>query len=267
MARKLSAQDKLALALTSAGSMRELARRLGITHQKVGRWLREGEAGGVKSIPGDLFTQAAIDTVFADHVETTRQRARVDRVPFNRAAPVYMERKPLATGEMGDRVFATQTQFIRAALRSDVMQGAHDSRKFYSASVRSIVNLRSYFRSRAAEEIRQQKRSDYTVAQLARIIEENFKQDTKAEQNRTIDAAKPFALYTQREGLLIGRKGDRKTVRGIEKKLQEKHEPATGQPGTVLSDMYLFQLTPADYAPPSKRTTSSKRKSTTKRGK
>lgn len=265
MASKLSAQDKLALALTSAGSMRKLAAQIGITHQKLGRWLREGEAGGVKSIPADLFTQAAIDTVFSDHVRTARERAKADRIPFNAAAPVYMERKPLASGDKGDRVFAENTQFIRSATRTKVMQGAHDSKKFYSASVRSVVNLRSYFRKRAAEDIARRGRTDVSVNELAKIIEQGFKQDTREQHNRTIDAAKPFALYTQREGLLIGRKGDTRTIRGIEKKLREKHEPATGQPGTVLADMYLFQLTPADYAPtPTRR---QRRKPTTKRGK
>ena len=39
----LTSQAKLALAITSAGSQRNLAKLLGVTHQKVGRWLREGE--------------------------------------------------------------------------------------------------------------------------------------------------------------------------------------------------------------------------------
>jgi hypothetical protein len=147
-------------------------------------------------------------------------------------------------------VFAEHTQFIRTQVRESVMQGASDSKKFYSASVRSQVSLRSYFRARAAEEIKRRGRRDITPAELARNIEKDFKGDLEHQHGRTIDAARPFPLYTQREGLLLGRKGDRRNVRGIEMKLREKHEPATGQPGTVLADMYLFQLTPENYVPP-----------------
>lgn len=261
MARQLSAQEKLALALTSAGSTRELGRRLGVSHQKVGRWLREGEAGGVKSIPGDLFTQAGIDNVFNEHVRITRERAKADRIPFNAAAPVYMERKPLKSGEPGDRVIAEQTQHIRSALRAQVMQAAHDSKKIYAASVRSVVNLKSYFRRRAAEEIGRRQRRDVSVNQLARYIETSFRQNLRDKNRAITDTSKPFPLYTRKEGLLIGRKGDRRTITSIEKKLAEKHEPSTGEPGTVLADKYLFQMTPADYAAPRKRkTTRSKSK-------
>lgn len=260
MPRALSSQEKLALALTSAGSMRELARRLGTTHQRVGRWLREGESGGVKSIPSDLFTTEAIETVYRSHVDDTRARAKADRLPFNAAAPVYMERKTLATGQPGDRVIAEQTQFIRSALRGEIMQGAHDSRKFVSSSVRSIVNLRSYFRSRAVEEIKRRQRRDVTPAQLAKYIERDFKSDMASLHNRTIDTARPFPLYTQKEGLLIGRKGDRRTARSIETKLREKHEPATGEAGTVFADKYLFQTIPADYVSRKKPRSSKRRR-------
>ena len=69
----LTQQDKLALALTSAGSMRSLAKQLGITHQKVGRWLREGEPGGIKAIPA--AASQAIGKVFTHHVKLAKEVA------------------------------------------------------------------------------------------------------------------------------------------------------------------------------------------------
>ena len=249
------------MALTSAGSMRELARQLGVTHQRVGRWLREGEAGGVKSIPE--AAQDAIDTVFVQHARYVAARAKEFGIPFNKSFPVMMERKPLATGKMGDRVFVENTQFIRRRVRESVFQGAVNSQKFYTGAVRSIVNLRSYFRGRAVEEIRRQKRRDITPAELARMMERSFVAKERREKGRVIDAAQPFPLYTGREGLRIQR-GDPLAVQGIEKQLREKHSPATSQPDTVAADQYLFQLIPSNYveAPQAKRRTRASAKRT-----
>jgi hypothetical protein len=246
VARRLTAQDKLALALTSAGSQRRLAAQLGITHQKLGRWLREGEAGGIKAIPTDIFTRTAIDLVFADHRKAARARARKDQVPYNADVPAFMIRKPLSTGQMGDRVFVEHTEFIKRDVREQVFQGAVDSQRFYAGSVRSVVNLRSYFRGVAAEEIRRRHRTDVSVSELTSHIQRDWIGDEKRERGRIIDPLRPFPLFTMREGLKIG-SGDPTAVRGIERQLREKHEPATGQPGTVAADEYLFQLIPADY--------------------
>lgn len=260
MARKLSAHDKLALALTSAGSMRELARRVGVTHQRIGRWLREGEPGGVKAIPSDFFTQQAIEDVFKLHRSEVRERARRERVPYNPDVPVMMERRPLKTGEPGDRVRVKATEFIPPELRRAVFQGAVDSGKFYAGSVRSVVTLRTYFRGRAADELARGRRHGISQPALADAMLRSWIAREKRVHGRTIEPEQPFPLYTRSEGLRIT-PGDTTAVEGVEKQLRQKHEPATGKPGTVAADEYLFQLTPKDYVPPvfPKRTTRRRR--------
>lgn len=257
---ELSPQDKLALALTSAGSVRELARRIGITHQKLGRWLREGEPDGIKAIPADIFTHQAIEEVFKAHKSEAFRRAKLDRIPIDPQLPVYAQRKPLRTGEMGDRVFVTQTQFIRPETRKAVLQSVADSKKFYSASVRSTVKLRSYFRGRAKDELERGRRRHISEARLADVMMREFIARERVRTGREIDPQRPFPLYTEREGLMIGRKGDPLAVRGIETQMRQKHSPATGERGTVEADQYLFQLTPENYVPPPPRRKPKRRK-------
>ena len=117
-------QEKLALILTSAGSQRVIANMTGASHQQIGRWLREGEEyridihgnhptnknGTIKrygQIPD--WAANAIDTAFNIHVDISREQAHIDRVPFNATMPVYVERKPLKTGFIGDRVISGNT--------------------------------------------------------------------------------------------------------------------------------------------------------------
>lgn len=106
-------QQKLALALTSAGSQRALARQLGVTHQQVGRWLREGEnlhidaAGNVprnkdgteKRYGGaPEWIAEQLNWVFDVHKKICKEQCRVDGTPYNQTVPVYIERRYLSGG-------------------------------------------------------------------------------------------------------------------------------------------------------------------------
>lgn len=106
-------QQKLALAMTSAGSQRALARQLGVSHQQVGRWLREGDPlhidadgsmpmnknGTLKRFGGAPdWIADQLDYVFDIHREITKEQAKVDRVPYNATVPVYTERRYLSGG-------------------------------------------------------------------------------------------------------------------------------------------------------------------------
>jgi hypothetical protein len=248
MASRLTSQDKLALMLTSAGSMRNLAALVGVTHQKVGRWLREGQPGGVQHIPDDSATLAAINQAFAIHKTLAREQAKVDHIPFNESTPVYAERKPLRTGEIGDRVFVTNTRFIEPTLRQQFFYNAHDSRKFYFGSVRSVVNLRTYFKGVAKQEKAAGHFKRETVNEAANIIAKRWRGDEKRFHNRIIDMERPFPLYTQKVNLVF-EPGSMRAVDAIERQLYSKHEPATGEPGTKAADQFLLQLTPADFVP------------------
>jgi hypothetical protein len=116
-------QQKLALALTSAGSQRALARQLGVSHQQVGRWLREGEPlsidahgniptnknGSIKVFGGAPdWVAPQLDWTFEVHKAITREQCKVDRVPYNATVPVYLERRYLSSG--GSDWFNTRTK-------------------------------------------------------------------------------------------------------------------------------------------------------------
>ena len=140
----LSNQDKLALALTSAGSMRNLAKLVGVSHQKIGRWLREGEPTGAKKIPAEAT--AAINVAFAFHKDITKQQAKIDRFPYNPLAPVFVERPTLRNGSPSDRVLVDNTQYIRPELRDQILENLKDTNQIIGVAVRSQVNLRSYLK-------------------------------------------------------------------------------------------------------------------------
>jgi len=88
MPAKLTNQDKLALALTSAGSMRNLGALVGVTHQKIGRWLR-----GDTPIPREATK--AINLAFKIHSEVARDQAAVEGLPFDPQTPVFITRPDL----------------------------------------------------------------------------------------------------------------------------------------------------------------------------
>lgn len=93
--------------------MRALARQLGVTHQQVGRWLREGEPLHI-DIHGNMPTNKdgslkvygrapdwiddQLNYVFDVHRDITKDQAKVDRVPYNATVPVYTERRYLSGG-------------------------------------------------------------------------------------------------------------------------------------------------------------------------
>lgn len=284
---KLTPQDKLALALTSFGSQRKLADFIGVSHQKLGRWLREGQIDGVKAIPREA--SAAIDLAFTVHRDIAKQTARAQGLPFDPKAPVYLERKPRRDGQMGDRVFAEHTHFIRSGLRQEVIWSAQQSRKFLSVSVRSTVDIHRYAKRLAVAEKSRYRRRE-SVETLTRYIQAGFEKglltqarneavrqlgrgasesqlkrraddiyaDLFQQRARQIDdRVAPQPIYTKYANIspMMGNRPD--AIDEVEQRLRQKHEPATTAaeggkardiPGTRLADTLLFQLLPAKNA-------------------
>lgn len=123
-------QQKLSLALTSAGSQRALARELGVSHQQVGRWLREGEAlsidthgnmprnkdGSIKEygeIPEWIAQQ--LNWVFERHCKICREQAYNDGFPYNATVPIYIERRWLNNKKYVSDWFNTKREAQRYA--------------------------------------------------------------------------------------------------------------------------------------------------------
>lgn len=252
--------------MTSYGSQSALARDIGVHRRTLDRWLKEGEAGGVRGIPD--YARGAIDTVFEVHRDVVRAQAMADGIPYNYYRPIYLERKALRTGKPGDRVIGDHTQFIRSELRQEIMTDQQRSQRYISASVRSKIDLNRYFRLDAEGNVKDKylKRTRKTPAQTAASNLQAFVNRERAEKGRVIVKAEPFPLYTRYEDISpLRKKSDTRGVRGIEEQLRQKHEPATGQPGTVSADQYLLQLLPAPYVEQQKRKQAAKRKAAKKR--
>lgn len=254
----LSYQDKLALMMTSAGSQRALAALIGASHQQVGRWLREGEPATIDPETGYLIHSAgakkippgahiAIDAAFSLHRQVTRDQARADGIPYSSIAPVFIQRGLLRTGQKGDRVFAENTHFIRADLRNEFLATMQQSKRFYQASVRSIINVRPYFERAAEQELRKRGRfmsskrlTDSIIERVTGLVPELMAPD------------ETMPLYTRYENISPGTRTEN-SLWGINKKLAGKHEPHA----INLADQYLFQTLPQRYEKPAKRKGSS----------
>lgn len=92
----LSLADRLALIYTSAGSMRKVAAFTGLSHQQVGRILRNAESAKSNAhYESRADIVAGVDTAFDIHSQVTREQARIDQIPFSKDIPVFNERLPL----------------------------------------------------------------------------------------------------------------------------------------------------------------------------
>ena len=254
MARALSLADKLALIYTGAESQRNVAALVGISHQKVGRILKEEYASDSKVLrdPGLI---AAIDSAFRIHTDVARAQARRDGLPFDPALPVFYSRLPMKvskmvdqvdrkTGEMvrvkvpvidprtglqqvapGDRVAAQNTHWLSDTLRNAWISGKAKTGKFYAASVGSIVDIRIY--KKRADANQRGPRTERQKENRRQIIEK---------LNAGAVNVPMFTKYTDLSfpASMI--------ARDIDGKLRTKHEPATGNPGTLLANQVLFQL-------------------------
>ena len=259
----LSLQAKLALAITSAGSQRNLAKLLGVTHQKVGRWLREGEPGGIKQIPAaatDIINQA-----FRFHKDVTKAQAKADRLPYDPALPVYAFRPTLRNGKPGERILIAGTEYIRPDTRNAVFKSLHDSKQIENISIRSVVSIRSYLglRENATDQevIDAFKITGPKDSANRKTLQQGFKDQLERNQKKGFSsgASTQMAIYTR----MVTFKPEAtisQSLRDIASNLREKHEPHA----TKLSDQYLVQTLPGQYESfnqPKRQTTAQKRAS------
>ena len=243
---KFSVQDKLALMMTGAPSQRQLAELVGVSHQRIGRWLTIGQTlpDGTPSRvrePRDPALIDAINTAFAIHVETARAQARADKIPFSAEAPVFAHRLPLIDGTPGGRVVVVNTHRITDKLRSIIIATYQQTGKFYGVSVRSTVNLKRYFKQ--AEKRFASRGHEYVRAKQQWISRDFIKSELKdnAKEIKESDGVylKPiFTSYTDMNKNFH----PQMVIDEINHKLRTRHEPATGERGTNVADQILFQL-------------------------
>jgi hypothetical protein len=270
MARNLSLADKLALIYTSAGSQRNVAALTGLSHQKVGRILKGQYAPGSKVL-SDPDIRAAIDVALSIHTDIARAQARRDGLPFNAEFPVYYARLPFKvfkkvevidrrTGELvekrvpvidpatgkqkvvrGDRIAAQSTHWLSNDLRNAWIAATVKTKKFYAASVGSFVNLKKY-NAKADASFRGKERTE-----KQQRWREQLKAREAAQKSGELDSAPIFTKY-----VAVGQDGfsPLTAVRNIEDQLRQKHEPATGEPGTFLAQQILLQFDTRRMEPP-----------------
>jgi DNA-binding Lrp family transcriptional regulator len=278
----LSIQDRVSLIYTSAGSQREVARRLGISHQKVGRILKAGQEGGF-SLKAEALKDpdlvARVDRAFEDHKRITREQAKRDRIPYRESVPVFQKRLPIAvskmvvdrrTGEMrrifvkdpatgkqlfreGQRVQAPSIHWLSDKLRSSWIRAMYSTGKFAGATVQSLANLRAYF-NRAERNMRGMKRTEQQKQWRAEMRERIRAKEAEA-------ASMLVEVYTKTApfDFPIDR-----VLKEIDKQLKQKHEPATGPEfdKTILAQSVLFQMDPRgnDETKPAKKKPQARRK-------
>jgi len=242
---KLTSQEKLALAMTSAGSMRNLAALIGVSHQKIGRWLREGETGGAKSIPTDKATRAAIDLAFTIHKDISKEQAAIENLPFIEKTPIFPVTKPRRDGKPSDRMFVPETPFIRGETRVKIMEGAARTKKFMSVTVESEIQAQSYLEELADKEIAAGKYKGKTKKWIVRHLKKVL---TKS---GVIGDTETLKLYTKRQPLgpiwVDGKPrwdDPYQAAVAVEDEIQRRHAPSANQPGGTLASTFIFQLAP-----------------------
>jgi len=265
---RLSVQEQIALIYTSAGSMRNTAALIGISHQKVGRILRAGEPGQLSPKSKSLNDPGLINAVhsaFQIHKEIAREQARIDKLPFNPDVPIFIQRlvytpwdnvptgyeiqkmtprgpewvteyhrRPQrdASGKLveirGDRVLADHTHWISDKLRNRWLDTMRKTNAFLQVSIGSTVNLVLYSRQDKLLDTIKNGRVDHAI-HAANIL-------NKIEQNivntRIFTKYEPMAPSFRLSDL----------VNNIDEKLRARHQPATGTPGTRLGDQILLQV-------------------------
>lgn len=222
---KLSSFDKVSLIYTSAGSLRAVSSFTGLSRYMVTKILREGYN------PPAASSQAFIDTAFQIHKELTRQQARADDLPFSNSVPIFIQRMPFKDGTPGDRVAALHTHYVPDRLRNLFLSDMQKSGKFVAASVQSIVNLVVY-----------SKRADQNQAR-GKLPPRDAKRNLYHEQikNQIRQQIVQGAIYTQYTPM-ARTIPVRYILDDIENKLQAKHDPAIGQPGTARATAVLLQV-------------------------
>jgi hypothetical protein len=241
---RLAAQDKLALIRTGFTSDRAMARALGVTHQKLGRWLREGLDGGVKKIPDDPFTQRAIDISFYQHRLECQRQALKDQIPYLYQAPAFMFRKFLkrtdADGnpEKGSRVFVEDAHFIRDDLRNEILIQAAKTGDYYETMIRSLVDLYAYLQRSIDDEYKIKKKRYYR-----REVAEYMTESIERKYGVIIDQPMLGYVTTPHGALhMDALRADRREIGPLNNRLKEKHEPATSTPGTKFADTFIIQM-------------------------
>lgn len=202
--------------------MRRVASFVGVTHQRISRAM-QGQSGAQALANLAPF----VDAVWPIYVDTAREQALIDGLPFDPRIPVTYRRLIRQDGLPGDRIAAEHTHWLSDALRERWIIAMQKTGRFYAASVESIVNLVVYFKR--GEQIYKGRRDKKRVANRRSI---------QRKLERGIVHGPMFTPYTP----MMAHVPSDLILNDIRTKLADKHEPATGDPGTYLGASILLQV-------------------------
>lgn len=215
--------------MTGAKSQRQLAKHVGVSHQRIGRWLsigrpdNDGNFSKVKP-PVDAEILRAIDNAFAGFTNYAGKQAALDKIPFNLKIPALATRMPFDDGKPGGRVLIKHTAFLSDALRHRVIAHAVTSKKYVGINLRSTVKLRDYLHRRDP--------TPWRIGQKAEIHGAKLKAELKSGVDlKSVFTPTSFTAFTHAS-----------VNRELDYRLRQRHEPAVGGSGTALADQILMQL-------------------------
>lgn len=237
---------------------------MGVSHQKIGRWLREGEpsiidpytgltvrGAGAKKIPESAH--ALIDNAFEYHKSLSKQIAKSHKTPYLSGTPVFQFRKPLRTGEPGQRSFVLHTQYIRQHLRTQIFAGMKRTNKIHTASVRSTVDFVKYTGRIVDQKIKAGRKSGtrkQMIADLVTTFKSRFEGQSRDVVNNIIAVENiKQTLFTPRTDFQSYITTD-EAINDIENKLDQRHSKSA----TQFADEYIFHIIPQNYVQPKPRT-------------
>lgn len=267
---KLDIADKLALIYTSAGSLRKTAALAGLSHQQVSRILHKRAQGlSIDSYSARPEISAGVEVAFQIHKDVASQVAKDHGLPFDRRAPVFVERLPLqqqgvldSAGRLvfkgseddakafvkknsrkgsklervkllGERVGALHLHWLSDDIRNRWIATTQQTGFYYSASVGSKVNLPQYVKTAAARIDTFLKRGGLRTEQQIKA-----RQQLKNLLRDKVDIQRVFTPYTP----LDPRFPPELVVRSINQELEKRHAPAIGAEGTAFADQILLQV-------------------------
>lgn len=232
-------REQLALIYTSAGSMRNVAGLVGVSHQKIGRVLHPPEHGGYKpesrvlSDPGFI---RAVAVAFSIHLDICREQAAADGLPFSEITPVYARRLAYVDnqGEIrsGLRVLADHTHWLTNEQRAVWISFEKRSKIYNNVSVGSYVDLLFYF----------ERGEDYWKSleqrgQFRTDVQYEHRRNLMMKIARNIERAWIYTPKTPLEGIPISQ-----VIADITRKLRSKHEPAATDPKSQIAGQIILQI-------------------------
>lgn len=227
-----------------------MAALIGMSPRTIGRWLREGTSEGVKRIPREA--RDLVNIIFDIHKGLARDAARRFEIPFSPDFPVYATRKPLkqidrATGQpmLGDRIFVENAQFLDSQMRQIVILDFALTGQMVVASVGSTINLYRYYQETLAQRLEEQKRSRgsrrVSPAELRSAMRDSF-ESTFGVSVKDLEVKQEIRPIYTKQRFISPAFDIAREVQAIEQHIRQKHEPATGEPGTAVGHTIIVQM-------------------------